>query len=39
MIVLMALGIGMRRSEIEAAIPDWFSRQSDKVLVHIREER
>ena len=38
MIVLMALGIGMRRSEIEAAIPDWFSRQSDKVLVHIREE-
>lgn len=38
MIVLMALGIGMRRSEIEAAIPDWFSLQSDKVLVHIREE-
>lgn len=38
MIVLMALGIGMRRSEIEAAIPDWFSKQSDKVLVHIREE-
>lgn len=38
MIVLMALGIGMRRSEIEAAIPDWFSRQPDKVLVHIREE-
>jgi integrase len=38
MIVLMALGIGMRRAEIEAAIPDWFSRQSDRVLVHIREE-
>lgn len=38
MIVLMALGIGMRRSEIEAAIPSWFSRQSDKVMVHIQEQ-
>jgi integrase len=38
MIVLMALGIGMRRSEIEAARPSWFSRQSDRVMVHIREE-
>jgi integrase len=38
MIVLMALGIGMRRSEIEAARPSWFSLQSDKVMVHIREE-
>jgi integrase len=37
MIVLMALGIGMRRSEIEAAIPSWFSRQADKVMVHIQE--
>ena len=37
MIVLMALGIGMRRSEIEAALPSWFSRQSDKVMVHIQE--
>jgi integrase len=39
LIVLMALGIGMRRSEIEAATPEWFSRQQDKVLVHIREEK
>ena len=38
MIVLMALGVGMRRSEIEAARPSWFSRQSDRVMVHIREE-
>ena len=38
MIVLMALGIGMRRAEIEAAIPSWFSKQSNKVLVNIKEE-
>jgi integrase len=39
MIVLMALGIGMRRSEIAAAIPAWFSKQTSEVLVHIREEQ
>jgi integrase len=38
MVVLMALGIGMRRSEICAAIPEWFSLQDDKVMVHIKEE-
>lgn len=38
MVVLMALGIGMRRSEICAAIPEWFSMQDDKVMVHIKEE-
>ena len=38
MVVLMALGIGMRRSEICAAIPSWFSLQNDKVMVHIKEE-
>ncbi len=38
MVVLMALGIGMRRSEICAAIPSWFSLQDDKVMVHIKEE-
>lgn len=39
MIVLMALGIGMRRSEIEAAIPAWFSRQSEGVFISIKEEK
>ena len=39
MVVLMALGIGMRRSEICAAIPNWFSVQSEKVLVTIKEEK
>lgn len=39
MVVLMALGIGMRRSEIEAAIPAWFSKQADNVLVNIKEEK
>ena len=38
MIVLMALGIGMRRSEIEAALPSWFSVQDESVIVHIRKE-
>lgn len=38
MIVLMALGIGMRISEINASIPAWFSQQSDNVTVHIKEE-
>ncbi len=38
LIVLMALGIGMRRSEIEAATPSWFSNQGDKVMVSIREQ-
>ncbi len=37
LIVLMALGIGMRRSEIEAAVPSWFSLQDDKVIVRIHE--
>lgn len=37
LIVLMALGIGLRRSEIEAAVPSWFSKQGDKVMVNIRE--
>jgi integrase len=39
MIVIMALGIGMRREEIEAAKCDWLSVQNDKVLIHIREEQ
>ena len=38
MVVLMGLSIGMRRSEIAAAIPDWFSQQKDRVFVHIRQE-
>lgn len=38
LIVLLALGVGLRRAEIEAAIPSWFSEQSDKVLVHVKEE-
>lgn len=38
MVVLMALGIGMRRSEICAAVPHWFSLQDDNVIVHIKEE-
>lgn len=38
MIVLMALGIGMRISEINASIPAWFSKQSENVTVHIKEE-
>lgn len=38
MVVLMALGIGMRISEINASIPEWFSKQSENVTVHIREE-
>lgn len=39
MIALMALGIGMRRSEIEAAVPSWFSVQDESVIVHIKEEK
>ena len=40
MIVLMALGIGMRRSEIEAALPSWLSSQgAEKAIVEIREEK
>lgn len=38
MIVLMALGIGMRISEINASIPEWFSKQAENVTVHIKEE-
>jgi integrase len=38
MIVLMALGIGMRISEINASIPEWFSKQTENVTVHIKEE-
>lgn len=37
MIVICALGIGMRREEIEAARVDWFSVQNDKVIVNIHE--
>ena len=36
--VLMALGIGLRRSEACAAIPSWLSVQDDNVMVHIKEE-
>jgi integrase len=39
MIILMALGIGMRRSEIEGAIPSWFSIQDDRVIVQIKREK
>lgn len=37
MIVLLALGAGLRRSEIEAALPAWFSKQSDHVVITIKE--
>lgn len=37
MVVLMALGIGMRRKEIEHALPSWFSKQADNVIVTIQE--
>ena len=38
MVILMALEIGMRVSEINAAPCSWFSEQDDRVLVHIKEE-
>ena len=38
MIVLMALGLGMRRREIEHAKLRWFSEQKDKVIVTIQAE-
>lgn len=37
-IVLLALGAGLRRSEIRAARLSWFSIQSEKVLISIQEE-
>ena len=39
MIVIMALGIGMRREEIEAATSRWLSAQKDKAIIHIQEEQ
>ena len=39
MIVRMALGAGMRRSEIEAALPSWFTIQGETVKVHIHENQ
>ncbi len=39
MIVICALGIGMRREEIEAATTEWVSLQKDKAIIQIQEEQ
>lgn len=39
MIVILALGIGMRREEIEAARLDWISVLKDKAIIQIQEEQ
>jgi integrase len=38
MVVLLALGAGLRRSEACAALPSWFIKQAENVLIHVKEE-
>lgn len=38
LIVLLGLGLGLRRNEVEFARTDWFSVQDDCVIVSVKEE-
>jgi integrase len=38
MVVLLALGAGLRRSEACAATPSWFIKHADNVHIHVKEE-
>jgi integrase len=38
LIVLLGLGLGLRRNEVEFARTDWFSVQDDCVVVSVKEE-